>query len=87
MTQLLEWFSRLEMSLRGVCMRYVACPDPEARFDPVEMVIIPQDEAAKAVEEFLKHGLKIKLDRHLVNYTHYGLKQLLACQAASVAWS
>jgi len=35
----------LGMFLKGVCMRYVAYPDPDAELDPEEIVTTPQDEA------------------------------------------
>ncbi|KAF8801787.1 hypothetical protein BYT27DRAFT_7197766 [Phlegmacium glaucopus] len=74
----------LGMFLKGVCMRYVAYPDPEAELDPQEIVTIPQDEASKVAEESfrsgLEHGSGIELDHYLIYYTHYELGRLLACQ-------
>ncbi|KAF9446913.1 hypothetical protein P691DRAFT_803254 [Macrolepiota fuliginosa MF-IS2] len=74
----------LAQFLKGVCLRYVAYPDPDAVYDPDEVVTIPKTQAEKDSEEafrlVLKHGPKIELDHHLVYHTHYELGRLLACQ-------
>ncbi|KAF8956825.1 hypothetical protein BDZ97DRAFT_1925090 [Flammula alnicola] len=74
----------LAMFLRGVCMRYVAYPDPDAELDPTEELsgIIPQADAARASElafrAVFEHGPKIDLDHHLVYHAHYELGRLLS---------
>ncbi|KAJ7106703.1 hypothetical protein C8R44DRAFT_805709 [Mycena epipterygia] len=69
--------------LEGVCLRYVAFPDPDAVLDPEEVVGIPRDEAAAgaraAFEDVFENGPKIELDHHLVYHSHYELGRLLAC--------
>ncbi|KAJ7094894.1 hypothetical protein C8R43DRAFT_852355, partial [Mycena crocata] len=56
--------------LEGVCLRYVAFPDPDAVLDPTEVPHVPQAEAAAgakaAFEAVFEHGPKIELDHHLV---------------------
>ncbi|KAJ7588059.1 hypothetical protein C8J56DRAFT_827293 [Mycena floridula] len=70
--------------LEGVCLRYVAYPDPDAELDPEEVITIPQEEAAsaslKAFQAVLEHGPQIELDHHLVYHAHYEMGRLLACQ-------
>ncbi|TFK32751.1 hypothetical protein BDQ12DRAFT_692043, partial [Crucibulum laeve] len=70
--------------LKGVCLRYVAYPDPDAELDPNEVVSIPKEEAATGAEEAFRavfeHGPRIELDHHLVYHAHYELGRLLACQ-------
>jgi tetratricopeptide (TPR) repeat protein len=72
--------------LRGVCLRYVACPDPDAVLGEEEGE--ERDgwtkeragrEAREAFEGVFKHGTKIELDHHLVYYAHYELGRLLVC--------
>ncbi|CAA7263917.1 unnamed protein product [Cyclocybe aegerita] len=74
----------LAMFLKGVCMRYVAYPDPDAELDPTEIVSIPKEDAEEAAETCFRavfeHGPKIELDHHLVYHAHYELGRLLACQ-------
>ncbi|KAF8147845.1 hypothetical protein B0H34DRAFT_785773 [Crassisporium funariophilum] len=74
----------LGMFLKGVCMRYVAYPDPDAVLDPEEVVAIPKEEAEKAaVDSFnkvLEAGHRIELDHHLVYHAHYELGRVMACQ-------
>ncbi|TFK65370.1 hypothetical protein BDN72DRAFT_727015, partial [Pluteus cervinus] len=56
----------------GVCLRYVAYPDPEAVIDPKEAGLIPKDTAkigaARAFAEVFEHGPKIELDHQLAYY-------------------
>ncbi|KAF8632740.1 hypothetical protein AX15_001709 [Amanita polypyramis BW_CC] len=56
--------------LEGVCLRYVAYPDRDAKVDPDEPVSIPQEEAeTKSVAAFrfiFENGPKIELDHHIV---------------------
>ncbi|KAF5329368.1 hypothetical protein D9619_009454 [Psilocybe cf. subviscida] len=74
----------LVMFLRGVCLRYVAYPDPDAELDPEEdMSAVPaQSTAAKAAEYAFQavftHGPQIELDHHLVYHAHYELGRLLS---------
>ncbi|KAF8575741.1 hypothetical protein K439DRAFT_1641118 [Ramaria rubella] len=70
--------------LKGVCLRYVAYPDPDAALDPDEAPALPQAEAASQATEILRQvindGPNIQLDHHLVYHAHYELGRLLACQ-------
>ncbi|KAF4567143.1 hypothetical protein EYR40_006137 [Pleurotus pulmonarius] len=70
--------------LEGVCLRYVAYPDPDAALDPTEVPSIPKEEAEKAAtqafETVFENGMKIELDHHLVYHAHYELGRLLTCQ-------
>lgn len=70
--------------LEGVCLRYVAYPDPDAVLDPEERVAMEKEEAEKGAEmafrAVLEHGPKIELDHHLVYHAHYELGRLLANQ-------
>ncbi|KAF9481046.1 hypothetical protein BDN70DRAFT_876780 [Pholiota conissans] len=76
----------LVMFLRGVCMRYVAYPDPDAELDPADdastTTAIPQAQAARAAElafqAVFAYGPKIELDHHLVYHAHYEYGRLLA---------
>ncbi|KJA26681.1 hypothetical protein HYPSUDRAFT_63897 [Hypholoma sublateritium FD-334 SS-4] len=76
----------LAMFLRGVCMRYVAYPDPDAELDEVDdastRALVPQAHAARAAEQAFQavftHGPKIELDHHLVYHAHYEYGRLLA---------
>ncbi|EEB87098.1 hypothetical protein MPER_15700, partial [Moniliophthora perniciosa FA553] len=58
--------------LEGVCLRYVAYPDPDAQLDEVEdmSLPIPKEEAEKAAVKAFQfvfdNGPKIELDHHLV---------------------
>ncbi|KAK7042053.1 hypothetical protein R3P38DRAFT_3389870 [Favolaschia claudopus] len=69
--------------LEGVCLRYIAFPDPDAILDPTEVVSMSRDEAAKAsrasFEAVFENGPKIELDHHLVYHAHYELGRLVAC--------
>ncbi|KAJ7080170.1 hypothetical protein B0H15DRAFT_857139 [Mycena belliarum] len=69
--------------LEGVCLRYVAFPDPDAVLEPGEVPSIPKDEAAAgaraAFESVFENGPKIELDHHLVYHAHYEFGRLLAC--------
>ncbi|TDL19779.1 hypothetical protein BD410DRAFT_815806 [Rickenella mellea] len=69
--------------LEGVCLRYVAHPDPDAIVDPSEKLSISQADAETtalaAFQRVLDNGPKIDLDHHLVYHTHYELGRLLAC--------
>jgi len=70
--------------LKGVCLRYMAYPDPDAELDPNETRAMPQTEAASKAEEVLRRviadGPKIQLDHYLVYHAHYELGRLLACK-------
>ncbi|KAF8209173.1 hypothetical protein K438DRAFT_1811866 [Mycena galopus ATCC 62051] len=71
--------------LEGVCLRYVAFPDPDAVLDPADGVRTPgsRDKAAAgakaAFEAVFENGPKIELDHHLVYHSHYELGRLVAC--------
>ncbi|KAL0953074.1 hypothetical protein HGRIS_007274 [Hohenbuehelia grisea] len=69
--------------LEGVCLRYVAYPDPDAQLDPDEVVSIPKEQAVQgsisAFEVVFEHASKIDLDHYLVYYAHYELGRVLAC--------
>ncbi|KAF9268387.1 hypothetical protein L218DRAFT_954749 [Marasmius fiardii PR-910] len=70
--------------LEGVCLRYIAYPDPDAELEPDSEVGIPKEEAEKnAVDAFkfvFEHGPSIELDHHLVYHAHYEFGRLLVCQ-------
>ncbi|THU87099.1 hypothetical protein K435DRAFT_782606 [Dendrothele bispora CBS 962.96] len=70
--------------LEGICLRYIAYPDPDAELDPSETPTMSQEEADKASEEafnaVLKNGPRIELDHFLVYNTHYELGRLYACR-------
>ncbi|CAK5267930.1 unnamed protein product [Mycena citricolor] len=69
--------------LEGVCLRYVAYPDPDAIRDPAETPLMTRDEAAagskRAFEAVFEHGPKIELDHWIVYHAHYEYGRLLAC--------
>ncbi|TCD63844.1 hypothetical protein EIP91_004886 [Steccherinum ochraceum] len=73
----------LALFLQGVCLRYIAYPEPDAVVDPEETFPVTKEDAAKrAVESFesvFKHGTKIELDHFLVYFAHFELGRLLAC--------
>ncbi|KAK7451747.1 hypothetical protein VKT23_012426 [Stygiomarasmius scandens] len=70
--------------LEGICMRYIAYPDPDAELDPSEEPTMSQEEADKASEDafnaVLKNGPMIELDHYLVYNAHYELGRLYACR-------
>ncbi|PBK76181.1 hypothetical protein ARMSODRAFT_950584 [Armillaria solidipes] len=71
--------------LEGVCMRYVAYPDPHALILPdTPPVAITQEKATAAsiaaFEAVFENGPKIELDHYLVYHAHYELGRLLACK-------
>lgn len=70
--------------LQGVCLRYVAHPDPDALLDPNEIVGISSEDASSrataAFESVFANGPKIELDHHIVYYAHFEYGRLLACQ-------
>ncbi|GJJ13980.1 hypothetical protein Clacol_008237 [Clathrus columnatus] len=74
--------------LKGVCLRYVAYPDPDAVLDPNEPSLMPQKEAANVAEKVLRQliadGPQIRLDHHLVYHAHYELGRLLACNGSFI---
>ncbi|KAH6894046.1 hypothetical protein BKA70DRAFT_1320347 [Coprinopsis sp. MPI-PUGE-AT-0042] len=73
----------LAQFLRGMCLRYVAYPDPDAVIDENEVLPMSKAKAEKQAEEAFRlvfeHGPKIELDHHIVYHTHYELGRLLAC--------
>ncbi|KIL61677.1 hypothetical protein M378DRAFT_82296 [Amanita muscaria Koide BX008] len=70
--------------LEGVCLRYIAYPEPDATIDPDEIVSIPKGEAeAKSVAAFkfvFENGPKIDLDHYIVYHAHYEYGRILRCQ-------
>ncbi|CAL1697497.1 unnamed protein product [Somion occarium] len=70
--------------LRGVCLRYVAYPEPDAVIDPEEKLPISKaDAVAQATTSFqliFTHGPKIELDHFIVYFAHFELGRLLACK-------
>ncbi|KAJ8509486.1 hypothetical protein ONZ45_g8372 [Pleurotus djamor] len=72
--------------LEGVCLRYIAYPDPDAALSPQDLESIKADRLAtsqaaiQAFETIFHNGLKISLDHHIVYHAHYELGRLLACQ-------
>ncbi|KDQ49454.1 hypothetical protein JAAARDRAFT_42869 [Jaapia argillacea MUCL 33604] len=74
----------LAQFLEGVCLRYVAYPDPDAVIDPSEKVNLTLGDAEArseaAFNAVLSNGTKIELDHYLVYFTHYELGRLLACK-------
>ncbi|KAK7453411.1 hypothetical protein VKT23_011676 [Stygiomarasmius scandens] len=75
--------------MEGVCLRYIAYPDPDAESDPLEEPNMSREEAAKVSEEalnaVLEHGPMIELDHFLVYNAHYELGRLLACRGDTEA--
>ncbi|KAF7342547.1 hypothetical protein MSAN_02010900 [Mycena sanguinolenta] len=71
--------------LEGVCLRYVAFPDPDAVLPPGEVAPSAADvakiagEARGAFERVFEDGPRIELDHHLVYHAHYEYGRLLAC--------
>ncbi|KAK0490235.1 hypothetical protein IW261DRAFT_1430992 [Armillaria novae-zelandiae] len=75
--------------LEGVCLRYVAYPDPDAIIEPNissvdNIASMSQGDAAdasiSAFEAVFDSGPNIVLDHHIVYHAHYELGRLLACQ-------
>ncbi|KDR77972.1 hypothetical protein GALMADRAFT_224382 [Galerina marginata CBS 339.88] len=79
----------LAMFLRGVCMRYVAYPDPDAELDDADNLHSPGELSKEAAEReaeasfkaVFEHGPKIELDHQLVYHAHYEVGRLYACQS------
>ncbi|KAL1748304.1 hypothetical protein HDZ31DRAFT_79835 [Schizophyllum fasciatum] len=69
--------------LEGVCLRYVAYPDPDAVVDAVATpgsgVADAAEKARTAFENVFSYGPQVELDHHLVYHAHYELGRLLAC--------
>ncbi|KAH9900726.1 hypothetical protein C8Q73DRAFT_675481 [Cubamyces lactineus] len=81
------WDDRaLALFLKGVCLRYVAHPDPDAVLDAADEVAVKEGraEAEKGAQEAFQAvfdlGPKIMYDHYLVYYAHYEYARLLACQ-------
>ncbi|KAI9457359.1 hypothetical protein HD554DRAFT_2142813 [Boletus coccyginus] len=68
--------------LEGVCWRFVAYPDPDAKLDADERVPVSveaaQHKAETAFEEVFENGPKIELDHYIVYYAHFEYGRLLA---------
>lgn len=67
--------------LRGVCLKFIACPEKHSKVRPKESPI-PEREAAQQAEisfkTVLEHGHQLKLDHWLVYFAHYELGRLYA---------
>ncbi len=67
--------------LRGVCLKFIACPEAHSKVRPKESPI-PEKEAAEQAEisfkTVLEHGAQLKLDHWLVYFAHYELGRLYA---------
>lgn len=78
-----EYFDDLALAhfLRGVCLKFIAYPEPHSKKRPKESPI-PVEEAAEQAEisfnTVLEHGHKLKLDHWLVYFAHYELGRLYA---------
>lgn len=72
----LAWF------LEGVCWRFVAYPDPDAKLEPDEKVpFSPEDARAyseRAFRTVFEYGPNIELDHYIVYYAHFEYGRLLA---------
>ncbi|KIY53775.1 hypothetical protein FISHEDRAFT_32644 [Fistulina hepatica ATCC 64428] len=69
--------------LEGVCLRYVAYPDPETDVPQGDIGPALADAGAQAKAAFeavFTHGPKIELDHHIVYFAHFEYGRLLACQ-------
>ncbi|KAI0691814.1 hypothetical protein BC835DRAFT_1430711 [Cytidiella melzeri] len=75
----------LSRFLEGLCLRYLAYPDPDAVADPTSP---PQDAECAAAEAralaafqvVLDHASQIQYDHFLLYYTHFELGRLKACK-------
>ncbi|KAI0820513.1 hypothetical protein BC628DRAFT_1422846 [Trametes gibbosa] len=81
------WDDRaLALFLKGVCLRYVAHPDPDAVLDAAEAASVEEGRAAAeagaraAFEAVFELGPRVVYDHYLVYCAHYELARLLACQ-------
>ncbi|KAH9926631.1 uncharacterized protein BXZ73DRAFT_49303 [Epithele typhae] len=81
------WDDRaLALFLRGVCLRYVAHPDPDAVLEPGDEVggAPAREEAGRrareAFEAVFVDGPRVVYDHYLVYYAHFEYARLLACQ-------
>ncbi|KAI0691583.1 hypothetical protein C8Q76DRAFT_862098 [Earliella scabrosa] len=76
----------LAQFLRGICLRYVAYPDPDAVLDPADEAAVREGRAEaekgarEAFEAVLRDGPKIVYDHYLVYNAHFEYARLLACQ-------
>ncbi|KAI0742250.1 hypothetical protein C8Q80DRAFT_1186927 [Daedaleopsis nitida] len=72
--------------LRGICLRYVAYPDPDAVIDAEEERAVAEGRAAaergarEAFGAVFRDGPKIVYDHYLVYFAHFEYARLLACQ-------
>ncbi|KAM5534139.1 hypothetical protein V8D89_012159 [Ganoderma adspersum] len=71
--------------LRGICLRYVAYPDPDAVLAPGEEEDVrasraeSEKGAKEAFEAVFRDGPKVMYDHYLVYYAHFEYARLLAC--------
>ncbi|GJE96162.1 hypothetical protein PsYK624_123550 [Phanerochaete sordida] len=69
--------------LQGICLRYLAYPDPDAADTVEETPEAKADAEARALAAFqavLNDAPQIEYDHYLLYYTHYELGRLLACK-------
>ncbi|THG95455.1 hypothetical protein EW026_g6202 [Hermanssonia centrifuga] len=70
--------------LEGICLRYIAYPDPDAVVDlseePAVLRTNAESRAIAAFEAVISNNANIQFDHYLVYYTHYELGRLLACK-------
>ncbi|KAI0351117.1 hypothetical protein OH77DRAFT_1430135 [Trametes cingulata] len=81
------WDDRaLALFLKGICLRFVAYPDPDAVLDSAGEAAVKQHRedaekgAQQAFEAVFEQGPKIVYDHYLVYYAHYEYARLLACK-------
>ncbi|EIW57037.1 uncharacterized protein TRAVEDRAFT_151658 [Trametes versicolor FP-101664 SS1] len=85
------WDDRaLALFLKGICLRYVAHPDPDAVLDAADEAAMKEGKAEaekgsrEAFEAVFEVGPKIVYDHYLVYFAHYEYARLLACQGDKV---
>ncbi|PIL26355.1 hypothetical protein GSI_12111 [Ganoderma sinense ZZ0214-1] len=75
----------LAQFLRGICLRYLAYPDPDALLDPGEEAEVQarraesEKGAKEAFEAVFRDGPRVVYDHYLVYYAHFEYARLLAC--------
>ncbi|KAI0338678.1 hypothetical protein BDW22DRAFT_1362776 [Trametopsis cervina] len=70
--------------LEGICLRYIAYPDPDAVASVTEKSALEREAAETgalaAFETVLQNSAQIQYDHYLLYYTHYELGRLKACK-------